>query len=124
MLVKITLPVIPKTKKNSMQKTKHGLIQSAAYRQYESDCLMLMPCGWRNAKLSAPCNVKCVYFMPDRRRVDLLNLLSATLDILVKSGVLADDHSGIVRGHDGSTVLIDKANPRTEIEIDLMEETK
>jgi Holliday junction resolvase RusA-like endonuclease len=84
---------------------------------------MLIPSAWRNTNLSAPCNVKCVYFMPDRRRVDLLNLLSATLDVLVKSKVLKDDHSGIVRGHDGSTVLIDKENPRTEIEIDLMEGT-
>jgi len=121
MIVKFTLPVIPRTKKNHMIRTKHGLIQSEAYRQYESDCLMLIPSGWRNIMLSKPCNVRCIYFMPDRRRVDLLNLLSATLDVLVKARVLKDDHSGIVRGHDGSTVLIDKEHPRTEIEIELEE---
>ena len=55
--------------------------------------------------------------MPTHRRVDQVNLLEATLDILVEYGVLADDNSNIVVSHDGSRVLYDKNNPRTEITI-------
>ena len=60
--------------------------------------------------------------MPTMHRVDLGNLHAATDDILVKSGVLQDDNSNIVAGHDGSRVLYDKENPRVEIEITEMEE--
>ena len=55
--------------------------------------------------------------MPTRRRVDLNNLLEAATDLLVSAGVLKDDHCGIVVSHDGSRVLYDKDNPRTEITI-------
>ena len=55
--------------------------------------------------------------MPTHHRVDQVNLLEATLDILVEYGVLADDNSNIVVSHDGSCVLYDKNNPRTEITI-------
>ena len=62
--------------------------------------------------------------MPTHRRVDQVNLLEATLDILVEYGVLADDNSNIVVSHDGSRVLYDKNNPRTEITItDVEKET-
>ena len=55
--------------------------------------------------------------MATRRKVDLVNLLEATCDILVHTGVLEDDNSRIVTGHDGSEVRYDKENPRVEIEI-------
>lgn len=55
--------------------------------------------------------------MPNRRRVDLLNLLAATMDILVKGKVLEDDNSAIVVSHDGSRVRVDRENPRVEVEI-------
>jgi hypothetical protein len=55
--------------------------------------------------------------MPTKHRVDLVNLLEATCDILVKANVLEDDNSNIIISHDGSRVLYDKDNPRVEIEI-------
>ena len=67
--------------------------------------------------VDTPVNVQCVYYMPTHHRVDQVNLLAATLDILVEYGVLADDNSNIVVSHDGSRVLYDKTNPRTEITI-------
>ena len=67
--------------------------------------------------VDTPVNVQCLYYMPTHRRVDQVNLLEATLDILVEYGVLADDNSNIVVSHDGSRVLYDKNNPRTEITI-------
>lgn len=55
--------------------------------------------------------------MPTKRRVDLCNLEEAISDVLVKYGILADDNRNIVASYDGSMVLYDKENPRTEIEI-------
>lgn len=66
-------------------------------------------------------NVRCVYYMATRRKVDLANLIEATCDILVKAKVLADDNSQIVAAHDGSRVCYDKKNPRAEIWIEEME---
>ena len=62
-------------------------------------------------------NVKAVFYMPTRRRVDLTNLLQALLDVLVKYGVIADDNCKVVFSVDGSYVDYDKENPRTEVEI-------
>lgn len=92
------------------------IIPSAQYKQYERDCMWQMP---QKAKqeIDIPVNVQCVYYMPTRRRVDLVNLLEATDDILVNAGVLADDNCKIVAAHDGSRVDYDKHNPRVEITI-------
>lgn len=106
----------PRTKKNSQQITRHGLIQSAAYRKYERDSMLQIFASMRR-QIDTPVNVQCLYYMPTLGKVDLCNLLAATCDILVKSGVLADDNSRIVAGHDGSRVLYDKDNPRAEIYI-------
>lgn len=61
--------------------------------------------------------LRCIYYMPTRRKVDLCNLLAATCDILVKHGILEDDNSSVIPSHDGSRVEYDKEHPRTEITI-------
>ena len=91
------------------------ILPSKQYEKYEKDALMMLfppenPINIRS-------NVKCVYYMETKRRVDLNNLLEATCDILTKAGVLEDDKSTIVAGHDGSRVFYDRNNPRVEIEI-------
>ncbi|MBQ6324459.1 MAG: RusA family crossover junction endodeoxyribonuclease [Clostridia bacterium] len=91
------------------------LLPSRAYEEYEAACLRQLP--YVGAPIDRPVNVKCVYWMRTRRRVDLVNLLEATMDILVRAGVLADDNSSIVTGHDGSRVRWDRERPRVEIEI-------
>jgi Holliday junction resolvase RusA-like endonuclease len=112
----------PATKKNSMRllRGKGGRIfpaPSKQYKDYERSCLrQLLP--KHVTKVSNPVNVCCVYYMPTKRRVDLVNLLEASMDILVKGGVLADDNARIVAGHDGSKVMYDKEHPRVEIEIE------
>lgn len=116
----IDLP--PRSKKNSMQilvnpKTKRPFISpSSAYKAYRNAALMLIPNDVRQG-IDYPVNVQCVYYMETRRRVDMCNLIEATLDVLVDAGVLADDNSNIVAGHDGSRVLYDKEHPRTEVTI-------
>jgi Holliday junction resolvase RusA-like endonuclease len=60
--------------------------------------------------------------MPTRRRVDLTNLLEAAHDTLVAAKILADDNNTIIASVDGSRVLYDKENPRTEIIIQELNE--
>lgn len=128
MKLTLTLWGTPRTKKNSQSircnpRTGRRFISpSEAYRAYEADCLRQIP-GKARQRIDLPVNVRCVYYMPTRRRVDLTNLLEATDDILVRGGMLADDHCGIIAGHDGSRVRLDRETPRVEIEIvSMMEE--
>lgn len=112
------IPGNPITKKNHQRilKTRDGrsfVAPSAQYKDYEEAV------GWFIPKMGidSPVNVKCLYYMETKRRVDLVNLLEATMDCLVKYGCLKDDDSKIVQGHDGSRVLLDRKNPRVEVTI-------
>lgn len=118
-MIKFTIPIAPRTKKNSQRivivKGRPKIIPSELYKQYEKDCKFFIP---KIETIDYPINLKCIYYMPTRRRVDLVNLLEATCDMLVYYGILKDDKSDIVYSHDGSYVSYDKNNPRTEIEIE------
>ena len=114
----------PRTKKNSamIAKTRTGrpfILPSKQYREYEQRALSQL--GFLTKPIDYPVNVKCIYYMETRRKVDLVNLLEATDDILVKAGILADDNSQIVVSHDGSRVLHDKESPRVEILIEAVD---
>ncbi len=95
------------------------IIPSKLYKQYEKDCKEYIPDI--DKPINYPINLKCIYYMPTRRRVDLVNLLEATCDMLVHYNILEDDNSNIVCSHNGSHVYYDKENPRTEIEIERVE---
>ena len=115
----LTIKGAPRSKKNSMQIVKFGnrpsLIPSAKYREYEKMAgEQITP---PDAPINDPVNVKMLFYMPTHRRVDLSNLISACLDILVKYQVLEDDNCNIVVTQDGSQVFYDKENPRTEVYI-------
>ncbi len=69
------------------------------------------------APISVPVTVTCVYRMPTHRRVDLVNLLEATDDILTKARIIEDDCVQIVASHDGSRVTYDKDHPGVDITI-------
>ena len=119
--MKYTIRGTPVTKKNSSRiilvHGKPRIIPSKQFAEYEKAALyQLMPVRPHIA-VDYPVNVKCVYYMPTNRRVDLTNLLAATMDILVDAHVLADDNAKIVVGHDGSRVEYRATEPRVEIEI-------
>lgn len=113
----------PVTKKNSQRIISVGghprIVPSKAYMQYRADSIAQLA-GRQKLNIACPVNLRVVYYMQTRRKVDLVNLLEATCDILVDAGVLADDNSRIVAGHDGSRVEYDRENPRAEIEISPM----
>ena len=124
--MKIVIGIIPVTKKTHQQIIRvHGkpiVIPSKQYWKYEKDCApFLLPYAHQNIKDRV--NVCCKYYMPTKRRVDLTNLLQSTMDLLVAYGILADDNSNVVASMDGSRVLYDKQNPRTEIYINKFTDT-
>ena len=121
--MKFTIHLAPITKKNHQQIIRCGgrlmVIPSKQYRQYEKDCKIFMP---KCEMINKPINVKALFFMPTRRRVDLTNLFEALNDIMVKYQVIEDDNSKIIVSLDGSRVLYSKENPRTEITITEVED--
>ena len=123
-MIEMVIPIAPRTKKNSQRivlvKGRPIIMPSKLYKDYEKDCgkYITKPLS----PINIPVNVKVLYYMPTRRRVDLVNLLEATDDILVHYKVLEDDNSNIIVSHDGSRVYYDKENPRCHIFIDEVDE--
>lgn len=120
--IKYTIPLPPISKKNSQQILTNRatgrpfIMPSRQYKEYEKNAqIFLRPRPPR--PIDCPVNVKCVFYMPTYRAVDKSNLEEAAHDVLVSAGVLADDNRDIIATTDGSIVLYDKANPRTEITI-------
>ena len=117
--IKLTIYSRPVTKKNHSRiitnpKTgKPMVIQSKQYVQYEADALKQL--HKPSETVTCACNAQYRYYMPNARKCDLVNLIQATNDILVKGGVIEDDNYTIVASHDGSGVEVDKENPRVEI---------
>ena len=123
-VTRIVLTGRPITKKNSQVIARNRgsgrpyVLQSEQYRQYEQDCLkQLMAC---RARFAGPVRLLCLYWMPDRRRPDLLGLLQATADILEKAQIIDNDRN--VVSFDGSRIAgVDRENPRVEIEVEGVE---
>lgn len=125
-MIKFTIPLPPITKKNSQQIRKNRVTgarfvaQSDQYSQFEQDAMWYVPRYYET--IDYPVTVKCLFYMPTKRKVDKTNLEAAIHDILVKARLLADDNRDIIASTDGTRVYYDKDNPRTEIYITDFEE--
>lgn len=125
-MLKIIIPLLCRSKKNSQQMIWHRkakrplLVQSNLYLQFEKDCGIFLR---RYAKhIDYPINLKCTFYVPNRTKRDLTNLLNAIQDILVKYDVLADDNYNIVSSLDGSRIIYEKGREETIIEIEDIKE--
>lgn len=126
-ILKISIPLNPITKKNSQRivpirlKTgavRNTILPSSQFLKFEKNCgKFLQKIKNDVEKINYPINVKCLFYMETRRKVDLTNLLEAVDDILTKYGIIEDDNRDIIASHDGSRVYYDKYNPRIEITI-------
>jgi len=111
----------PVSKKNSQQVLtnkatgKPFIAPSKVYKAYEKECGRFVPL--LDEPINEPVNIKATFYRADRRKCDLVNLEEALLDVLVKYKVIADDNFHIVTGMDGSGVMYDPKNPRTEVVI-------
>lgn len=118
--MKIEIPIAPRSKKNSQRiVTVHGrpmILPSKLYKDYEVACKPYIPA--LEKPIDYPVNVKCLFFLPTRRRADLTNYLECCDDVLVKYKVLEDDNYNIIESHDGSRMYYCKEYPHTEIYIE------
>ena len=124
MMIKFTIPIEPRTKKNhqriAVRGNKRFILPSEQYKQYEEECGYYIK--HKHEQINYPVNIKCLFYMKTRRKCDLTNLLEAIDDILVHYGVIYDDNYTIIQSHDGSRVYVDKENPRTEVIIEEVRE--
>lgn len=122
----IRIPLLARSKKNSEQilynkKTRKPFIsQGELYKQFEKECGYFL--NRYRYKIDYPINLKCTFIVPDKKRRDLVNLLNAIQDILVKYEVIADDNSQIVASVDGSRIKYIKGERETIVEINKMED--
>lgn len=120
---RFVLRITPRTKKNSQEirRRRDGtafVSPSSAYQRWEQTVAEVLAILNRGTKpITEPVNLREVIYMPTARRVDQTNLMEAVDDALVKAGVIADDCTKIVAGHEGSCVRIDRKDPRIEITI-------
>lgn len=129
MLLSYTIPLEPRTKKNSQmiagsgqrcpfcgKPKKQFIRQGSASNEYVFKAFPYLQ-SKPTKPIDTPVHVKYLFYMATRRKVDILNLQAQADDLLVHANILADDNSNIVKSHDGTRVLYDKQNPRTEIYI-------
>ena len=118
----IKIPLMCRSKKNSQNiivnpKThKPMIIQSKLYKEFEQECGYYLLKYKKN--ISTPVNLKCTFYVKDKRKRDIVNLLNAIQDILVKYGVIADDNYNIVKSVDGSRIIYEQGREETIIEIE------
>ena len=123
MIQKYIIYMPPITKKNSQQiLTNHRtgkpfIAPSKQYKKYEQAAMWYLT-PKPKAPLAGHYNIRLLFYMPTRRKVDKTNLESAIMDVLVDAKILADDNRNIVAATDGTRVYYDKENPRTEIYIE------
>ena len=124
--MKIVIPLQCRSKKNSQQiyinkKTNKPFVsQSEIYKEFERNCGYFLKKYQTN--ISYPINLKCTFYVKDKRKRDIVNLLNAIQDILVKYKVIADDNYNIVQSVDGSRIIYEKGREETIIEINKFEE--
>jgi len=124
-MIKFIIPLQPISKKNSQQifinkqTGKPFVYPSKKYKEYEQAAAWFIP---KNYHIDKPVNIKCLFYMKNRQKCDLVNMLQAIDDILVRCGFLADDNYTIVQSHDGSRILHDKEKPRTEVYIEYIKD--
>ena len=121
--MQITILGNPVTKKNHgnivMIKGHPIMLPSKPYQEYEKIAKKYIPL--LEEPINYPVNLRVHYWMGNRRKCDITNLLQATCDILVKYKVLEDDNYTIVCSTNGTKVFYDKENPRCEIFIEKLD---
>lgn len=119
----IKIPLLCRSKKNSQQiiwnrnTKKPMIIQSEIYKKFERECGLFLK-KYQGNKITCSINLKCLFFVSDKRKRDLTNLENAIADILVKYEILEDDNYNIIKSWDGSRIIYrPKQEPEIIIEI-------
>ena len=129
MMLHYTIPLDPRTKKNHQRIAGTGprcptckrflrqyILQSRQHDDYKAKARWYLA-PRPEEPINIPVQVTYLFYMKTKRVVDKSGLMQAADDLLVECGILEDDNSRILVSHDGTRVLYDKDNPRTEITI-------
>ena len=129
LLASFTIPIEPKSKKNSHRIAGCGKrcpVCGKYAKQFVRNGDKTTEYGFKAAQylhpkpakpLTGPVHLIYRLYTGTWHRKDDLNLYEALDDILVTNGILKDDDRKTIRSRDGSRVLYDKENPRAEIYI-------
>lgn len=131
LVAEFTVPLPPVTKKNHSiivsigercpvckRGKKSILIPSKQYKEYETAIRpYLSELHRKIGTINYPVNLKCLFYTKTRRQSDLVGHLQSIQDLMTHYKVIQDDCRDIIASTDGSKVLYDKDNPRTEITI-------
>lgn len=118
----IKIPLLCRSKKNSQEirynraTGKPFISQSKLYQEFERECGYSL--NKYKTNINYPINLKCTFYVPNKRKRDLSNLLNAIQDVLVKYKVIADDNYNIVQSVDGSRIIYEKNKQETIVEIE------
>jgi len=113
----------PYIKKNSQRTIFHRtlkrniVVYSAKYTAWANDAKKQLLSHKFKLNIDYPVILKVHFYCKTRHRRDLSNLYEGIQDVLVDSGVLEDDDTKIIIGHDGSRAFYDKEHPRIEWEV-------
>lgn len=120
-MTKYVIPLNPVTKKHHQHTEKDRrtnrkyIVASADYDSYIHNCkLMVKPVE----TFQKPVTVKCLFYINNNYGVNLVDLLEVADDVLVECGILPDENCKYIVSYDGSRVIQERKNPRTEIYIE------
>lgn len=121
-MLKIVIPVIPRSKKNSQEIVfnkrtgRRMVIQNKRYTDFEKECKSHLPTLVE--PINFPVNLCCHFFVPDARKRDIANYIEAIQDVLVKYSIIKDDNYNILASLDGCSMEINRTYPHIEIIIE------
>lgn len=107
-MIEIKIPLLCRSKKNSQQifinsKTNKPFItQSKLYKDFEKQCGLYL--YKYRLHINYKIKLECIFYVPDKKRRDVVNLLNAIQDVLVYYQVLEDDNYNIIQDVDGAIV--------------------
>lgn len=102
--------------KNSKLWTGRVLMNNKAYLAWRDDA-ELDVLGQMDKKYPDGVEVEMTFYVCDRRRRDIDNMIASILDVLVSTGVITDDNCFVVRGIHAYYGGIDREDPRAEVEL-------
>lgn len=134
-MISFTLLGKPITKKNHPMVIHNSnrvyVISSNAFKKYQKECRKQID-EIKGQVITSNVKLTARYYLPTKRRPDLINLLQATCDIIssqkkkgviIWEGILADDKQ-IVGFGDSKIVGVDREEPRVEVKIEVVEGEK
>lgn len=125
-IAKFEIVGAPRVKKNNqsvvLARSRSGKyyprkVDTKAYKAWRKGAIPQINVQKPSFEIDYPINLKCLFYMDTKGKVDLSALYEGIQDELVETNVLTDDNYNIVASHDGSRVYVDRDNPRMEITI-------